>query len=552
MIAPAIALLMFVLADQPKEEAGSADESRVVLLVPSHRTIRAEAPWPITNVEDAPWEVFASAPCDDLNDPAPCVVGGNPGVGHWAITRAVWLNGEFVSMLAAPEELMVYRIENTEWLGWEDYNDMTPVGYADLKTNYEESGHRFFAEQNAPNSRPVSEGSEVHNKIFVEVEISPPVVAGREPTVYFRVFDPDHYSDDAEFDPRDRELDLSCDNIGESFGGGASAVLLEPNPDQGCANTGAEIEASITIAANEAIAHATLMVLKRQPGNNFIVGAGGRQDWLNEARFAPNGQDIIRGDVTGTPGEHRQFTPILTIWRTTHIESDSMAEPIRFGTGPHQWDSTQIDEDPDPGDIAALAIPTANLQRIFAPAMIVVVADLTPYDDSDDSPFEHYLTDDDRLDDHAAREAIDAIRDVESLNDYWTIQVMAAYDPDSGKDNDPESQGTELGEAVDLGGDGPTVIFTESIRDTQLDPDNLPFCGPAEAKVPPPDGLLERVIIHEIVHRFDLPHVRPLPNPPGPGDEGILSYQVAFCGDAGTMSLTKRQLRIVQGIKKTD
>ena len=452
-------------------------------------------------------------------------------------------------MLAEPEERMVYRLVDTEWIGYD--------GYADQQTNLD--GVRFFAEKNAPSALrpngidPVTtfsdqQGNELHNRVQVQVTISPVVVPDREPVVYFRVFDPDHPGD-SPFDPNILDFDpftglVPNDNV---VAGGAPADIFPIDPSE--ANeieTGATIPASVQITVGSTIAKAIMTVDARQPGNNFIVGAGGRGDWLKEGGFDFDGVTIVRGNVSSsTENADRFVTPILVIWRSLYVEFDRMGQP---GNGANAFTPNAEDEDPGAA-LQDLSGTLGALQAAFAPAMVEVRtganADIN-LDPRDDAAFVHNLFHDEATGTASANPG-NSVRDVTAELDFWSVQVFGAYEADQGLSNDPDTDNDWLlGTAYDRDDSGgPTTVYLETIRDVQADPGE-PWCGlqtPIPPSLQPPPGLLTRVVVHEVLHRFNLSHGQPL------GDEGPLNRVDGLCKDL-VAPLTAGQLRRVQDTDK--
>lgn len=501
-----------------------------------------QAAWPITNVEQVQaalaagqWSQFAEAPCYDPPDEEPCLAIANPGPGRWALSPAIWFGGGLVALLAEPEERMVYRVVSTQWKGYDQY--------ADGKSNYEAgdwgygSGHRLFAEHNGPDFVGPADGRELHSKVYVEVEITPAAVAGREPTAYLRAFDPDHYSQDAAgFDPNDL-LDALLQIV----------VVPEDNRAAGGAPVGADggatLPASAAFQANQFVQRVVLEVDARQPGNNFIVAVSGRSESVDAAEFAPDGVTLRRGS-DHQPALESHVTPILTIWRSLHIEFDSMGAPTDAqGLGPNSWhpdDAYQGEPQGDqpPGNIANLNGELPAIHDLFLPALVVARDDLTAADVRDDSLFVHnFGTDADAIANG------DSVRDVRSEVDYWVVQVFAAYEFTQQRDHDPLHSAFLGGRALGLGHDKPTVIYTETMRDVSAT--NVQECGAL-----PPPGHLTRAVVHEVAHRFDMEHAIP-PDPLNPGDQGPLNLNFTTCGN-DVAPFTLAQLGVVRKVPKPD
>jgi hypothetical protein len=157
----------------------------------------------------------------------------------------------------------------------------------------EGGGLRIFAESTVP-------GGPVDDRVAVEVKTNPAVDVAVP--VYLRALDV--------ADP-DAPPPGAGEEIHDNLGHG-------------------DLPATIEVPANTNAA-STLFRTSHQPGDNFRVLASTWQPWLSEARAVPgslNGE-VQDGDgndlLEFTGGTVSQLSKMLTVWRTLHLEIDSMA-----------------------------------------------------------------------------------------------------------------------------------------------------------------------------------------------------------------------------------
>lgn len=144
--------------------------------------------------------------------------------------------------------------------------------------------------------------------------------------VHFRVFDMD--------DPTSDHVDLDAngtaggDNRGDGTttpAAGALGVLVNPpNPGPRVFTAGPDPARETTLTNVKGEAEAVLLV-SRQPGNNFKVTASTGAEYsegLALNRFT--GLQIVDSTGHSLPTARAQQTPMLTVWRRVHVEVDSM------------------------------------------------------------------------------------------------------------------------------------------------------------------------------------------------------------------------------------
>jgi hypothetical protein len=134
---------------------------------------------------------------------------------------------------------------------------------------------------------------------------------------------------------------------------------------------------------------------------------------------------------------------------------------------------------------------------------------------------------------------------VTSEQHFWVIRMLGAYEGGKAEDNDPD---------VPDGPDGPmlgnapqsrttTYVFDETVRDYRDD------LASSRSDVIPIDTAVDRASAHEALHRFVGNHIRPIPTPPGPADEGIMQNALVVFTTADDFTLTDAQIRAVQRLR---
>lgn len=227
----------------------------------------------------------------------------------------------------------------------------------------------------------------------------------------------------------------------------------------------------------------------------------------------------------------------LTTWRRLHVERDSIAGP---GQG-YAWPADDV-ANPNPGN------PDIGLMvENYKAAYLQVVDDLSQFDTRDESAWVHNNLG--PLDNTwtPAQEAQAAspgnsIRDVQSKDDFWVVQVVGAYEGPTEQDYDNEESST-LGYSPLENADGPLLIYLETIRD-------LAENSEAPNKVPEAT-LIRRVVLHESLHHFNLLHDMD-PAGGGIGDEGPLYKFTNLSGSDLLNQLTQAQLDVVRRASKPD
>lgn len=208
-------------------------------------------------------------------------------------------------------------VASTEFIGFDP---------GDGQTNFQKNGNpitrgggdRIFAERNQPEGR-VGGGDQLHDKVLVKVtlNVAPPI--GTPVHVYFRLFDPDHYSADTDFDPNGaQEPD---DNVAAGGALNISGRLIDPI-------TEAPANAVLFIGdGSSKVVTIGLQITNRQPCNNFLVLANTDQSFVDSATFDSSGKVLREGVSDGATISALLQTHVLTVWRTLYVERDSMVSP---------------------------------------------------------------------------------------------------------------------------------------------------------------------------------------------------------------------------------
>jgi hypothetical protein len=182
------------------------------------------------------------------------------------------------------------------------------------------------------------------------------------------------------------------------------------------------------------------------------------------------------------------------------------------------------------------------MQTNYRPAFIEVVDDLGALDSRENTAFIRNVAADER----EMLNVGEAVRDVRSLDRFWIVQIVGAYegprtatftdfDPPIGNLGLPESKLVMYGVTPLQGQDGPSLVFLETIRDRRA------YRGPHVEHVTITEDLLtERIVFHESLHRFNIVHGTPL------GDEGPLSITHNLFGTDEQNKLTPAQLNVVR------
>ena len=244
---------------------------------------------------------------DSLESQVVGILQPPPGTGSGPPIRL-----DFTANLATPQPV----IESIAWQGVNPNDGNSSQGTTNLEEH--DGGYRLFAERNQPQGRG---GDAVHDKVRIRVTLKEPPPEGEEVTVYFKIFDPDHWSDEdiggSKFDPNDQTAPNDNVTAGGAvlmkadFSAAASSVKLVGDGEKRTVYIGMRIQDG-----------------SRQPTNNYLVAADLDINRLNDIVFGPDGTILHHDDPEDTPvPEDVRVTKLLTLWRTVYIEADSMGAP---------------------------------------------------------------------------------------------------------------------------------------------------------------------------------------------------------------------------------
>lgn len=373
-------------------------------------------------------------------------------------------------------------------------------------------GQKIFADRLRPTDAPEDSGDQV----YVRVELSH--VVDEAKSIEGHLFDVD--------DPSSSDVKLD-DEKTKSDNRGLTIYL----GDQ-----------LVNVPAGQKVGKLKLKV-STQPGDNFRFAATvdgnvflGDTVRPKEQGAAPN---ITYGDGTNAgiyfgqgrgaavPNQDAKTvkSELLTVWRRLHVERDHMGPPPAGHVFP-AGDGAVAGALPDP----SIALMRTNLYAAY----IQVLDDIVAANTTKTTDFVHNL----------AVEGVPALaglvsitcRDVNSETDFWVSHIIGAYEGDEGTDFDfagdnaanpaaPEDALLGFTLAPPPAGPyskGPSFIFTETIRDVSSTY-NLVY--PTDPAAPTRSDLEQRIVLHEVLHRFGLHHETP-PNPQNPGDVGVMSAEV--------------------------
>ncbi len=171
----------------------------------------------------------------------------------------------------------------------------------------------------------------------------------------------------------------------------------------------------------------------------------------------------------------------------------------------------------------------------YKDAQIRVVDDLTQYNKNPTVPWVHDLLDITDTNNGVLGALGNATRDLPSSTDYWTVQIVGAFEGSHLVANTSSFDGWSP---------GPAYIFSRSAAEN-LAP--LPQSDPVGNKVNL-DTYLARAVFHESLHRFpDLPtHATPQ-DVYNIGDKGPMDYKNLKYGTDDQNRLTTDQVDLIEG-----
>ncbi|MGI8980414.1 MAG: hypothetical protein ACR2FY_14395 [Pirellulaceae bacterium] len=187
----------------------------------------------------------------------------------------------------------------------------------------------------------------------------------------------------------------------------------------------------------------------------------------------------------------------------------------------------------------------------FLPAYIELKADLGEWDQgafSEDIPFVHNLGEAD-----VGNRKAHLVRNVSNDKWFWSIQTIASYEPDAGRDFDadktPWLAGYAFNNQTDANGKGAYIyLFTEVLRDINAYPGDPPPYPPGFKEITLDDAVLvQRSLLHEIGHEMGgFHHSGATADQSTVKDEGPMDTNNLLYGNDMDLQFTPRQLGRIQ------
>ena len=391
-------------------------------------------------------------------------------------------------------------------------------------------GDIIYAERNAPT--PLDDSNRDWRDLGVWVMVVPAVTRPLSAPLTLKVFDPDNFLSSGD-DPNDSSGPTSIDNFD------STPAHQSPQIDSPAARLKSGLNATSgqviyplmltgnTLNLNLERVHLVLHIDDPQPGNNWQVAVHDERsvvvdyDYSNSGTGAQgNGVDLRRrgnSDAEYVPSDLR--TRKLTALRTLWIEQDWMktatnaTPPGNRGVFDQEQGCNGCD---DP-----IEFDKSTDLTMLAELLTPILVDVKPLPNSmntrREADFRHYTS---PVDGDVSR-TVGNVRDVQSQDYFWVVQIAAIYEAFEDKDNDDNESFFDvswtLGYSAFPGNDGPTVVYQEEIRDVSLN-SSLP---PGSEFV---DNFFATVVAHEILHRFFGEHYAP----PKVWEHGIMDGKSAL------------------------
>jgi hypothetical protein len=176
-------------------------------------------------------------------------------------------------------------------------------------------GFRLFAEQNVP-------GGPIHSNVIARANFVNPIPAGQTNAVYFRLFDVDdptqNFTNNAAnvADPLDTATAFAGDDnrlsAGDTGLGASPAGIISTN-----------------VVGPASFVDFRYHITDRQPGNNWKVVASCSSNYLADVILDTSstgrGTNFLCQATSSTVSTN-MISPLLSVWRTLHIEVDSMEQ----------------------------------------------------------------------------------------------------------------------------------------------------------------------------------------------------------------------------------
>ncbi len=447
---------------------------------------------------------------------------GNLPTGYFYVypVATIAIQNQFVQVRAPGRGVTSMQITSVNW-----------VPAAPGETNLTAGGTRIWPEKNSPDE--IQPHSDV--KLQVTVTPAPPIPK----SVYIRVFDPDN-EQIGQADPNDgtgngvpKDNVCGFTNPGPAQSGDICGDLGMEGPDiDADGKIRLEIQAGQTSRTSD-----SLSITQPQPGNNFVAAGATNEFDRNSLQLAKSDGKtpvLVRGSPgieNSIPATHK--TPIMEVWRTLWIESDSMDAP-GASDGPFDGDAGCTGCD-DPRNTPST--PTINaLYNLLIAANIEVRLLPAQYNLTPTIAFQHNLDPGQPGGPDGYLNVDTPGRDVNSETRFWVIRMLGAYEGGVNQDNDPDGSAIMLGYAPQPR--NTTYVFDETIRDYH------DMLAGSQSYVVSLDTTVDRVSAHEALHRFFGNHGN------GVADQGIMQPSPLIgLTTAADFSLTADQIRAVQRLR---
>lgn len=373
-------------------------------------------------------------------------------------------------------------------------------------------GFRLFPDKNAPGA-----AGKKHNTVWARAVLNRKVPAGKNVTVYFRLFDVD--------DPTGNPANDTVSPIDPNDIAGSPHANTKYIGDDNRGTVGSTI-GSVVVPGGFDVAKTLYDLKTPNAGDNFRVFATTDLTVMNAVHVDPDyqsGLSSVNGFRTAQDQKPdiKYSSPVLAIWRKLHVERDSMAAP------PAGEPFGGATDDVDPG--GALANPSIDLaQTNFRDAFIEVVDDLGALDMRDGVSWKHNV------------ELVNFVpvmmekQDVQGDADFWVHWVIGAYEGPVNADFDDDPAGTSPVYGGTYSGVG-SLIFLETLRDRSA------FPGPDPPKSVAFEENVRRTVLHEMAHIF-----AGLEGDEGHQTGGPLSDDNNNFGDDAANKLTPVQIDLIR------
>lgn len=376
---------------------------------------------------------------------------------------------------------------------------------------YQENEHIQPVDGKIVYPEAVTPGTDPYAYLGVTVTVMPPIPTGLSSSVFLYVTDPDNALDGALADINDTlNTKDANDNYKSTSAYGAPSrsvpggSLHDTPPLAGYGSGDRTLEVPLPGSTSSELRF--FRVEHPQPGNNWQVVVHNDQEVV-ETVYYRSGTELMRnnGKLDIVTSETGNQTSILTAARSVWIEEDPMETPTPETT-PDDRGLFNGDplcngcDDPEPTGNFVGNADLSVLNDLLEPALVDVRGLPSEFNVDPSVPFKHHVGTG-----LAAETLAQNARDVSSQQEFWVIQMVAAYESYDNSSNDPDvpfGQGqATYGYATEKNGDGGTFVYLEELRDIVADA--------AGANVPPVQfrqNVPAVMSAHEAAHRFLGPH----------------------------------------------